>query len=48
MPYSNGIFKFRMELPPEYNDVNVVPRIFFITPVFNPLVNLQARHRMSM
>lgn len=37
--YSNGIFKFRMDLAPEYNDVGLLPRVRFTTPVFNPLVN---------
>lgn len=38
-PYTNGIFKFRMTLPPQYNDVDTYPRIFFTSFVFNPHVN---------
>lgn len=36
--YANGIFKFRIELPQEYNDRNAWPRVFFTTRVYSPLV----------
>ncbi len=36
--YSNAIFKFTIELPPEYNEVNAWPRIVFSTDVYNPHV----------
>ncbi|CAM9215588.1 unnamed protein product [Choristocarpus tenellus] len=37
--YANGIFKFRVELPLEYNDVNSWPVIIFTSYMFNPLVS---------
>lgn len=36
--YSDAIFKFTIELPPEYNEVNAWPRIVFSTDVYNPHV----------
>lgn len=39
--YSNAIFKFTMELPEGYNDVNTFPEITFDTKVYNPYVNDQ-------
>jgi ubiquitin-protein ligase len=36
--YSDAIFKFTIELPPEYNGVNSWPRIVFSTNVYNPHV----------
>ena len=36
--YSDAIFKFTIELPPEYNEVNAWPRIVFSTAVYNPHV----------
>ncbi|CAM9115268.1 unnamed protein product, partial [Discosporangium mesarthrocarpum] len=39
--YAGGIFKFRVDLPPEYNDVNTWPAITFTSQVFNPLVSPQ-------
>eukprot|EP00532_Pseudo-nitzschia_australis_P020784 CAMPEP_0168287290 /NCGR_PEP_ID=MMETSP0142_2-20121227/2092_1 /TAXON_ID=44445 /ORGANISM="Pseudo-nitzschia australis, Strain 10249 10 AB" /LENGTH=245 /DNA_ID=CAMNT_0008232573 /DNA_START=88 /DNA_END=823 /DNA_ORIENTATION=- len=38
-PFTNGIFKFRLSLPPKYNDTNMWPRIIFSGHVFNPYVN---------
>ena len=33
------MFKFRIDLPPEYNDVGTWPAVTFVgAPVFNPLV----------
>lgn len=37
--YANGIFKFRIELPPEYNDENAWPRVFFTSRMYSPLVD---------
>ncbi|CAM9848765.1 unnamed protein product [Chrysoparadoxa australica] len=37
--YANAIFKFRVELPAEYNDKGTWPRVVFTTPIFNPLVD---------
>jgi len=37
--FSNGIFKFRVDLPNEYNDVNTWPVITFYSKIFNPLVH---------
>ena len=37
--YRNGVFRFQLLLPAEYNSVGSVPRIIFTTPVFNPLVD---------
>mmetsp|Transcript_6500 Transcript_6500/g.9519 ORF Transcript_6500/g.9519 Transcript_6500/m.9519 type:complete len:260 (+) Transcript_6500:169-948(+) len=36
--YSDAVFKFTMELPEEYNDVNTWPRITFSQWVYNPHV----------
>jgi ubiquitin-protein ligase len=36
--YSDAIFKFTIELPPAYNEVNAWPRIVFSTDVYNPHV----------
>eukprot|EP00522_Entomoneis_paludosa_P013855 CAMPEP_0172447876 /NCGR_PEP_ID=MMETSP1065-20121228/7046_1 /TAXON_ID=265537 /ORGANISM="Amphiprora paludosa, Strain CCMP125" /LENGTH=233 /DNA_ID=CAMNT_0013199247 /DNA_START=52 /DNA_END=753 /DNA_ORIENTATION=+ len=40
-PFTNGIFKFQLKLPPTYNDVNQHPKIIFTSSVFNPHVNPQ-------
>lgn len=37
-PYTNGIFKFRLTLPPHYNDVDAHPTIVFTSYVYNPHV----------
>lgn len=37
--FSNGIFKFQVELPQAYNDINAYPKIIFTSYVFNPHVN---------
>mmetsp|Transcript_17985 Transcript_17985/g.23438 ORF Transcript_17985/g.23438 Transcript_17985/m.23438 type:complete len:260 (+) Transcript_17985:39-818(+) len=37
--YASGVFKFRVELPPNYNDYNVWPKICFKTKVYSPMVN---------
>lgn len=37
--YTNGIFKFQIQLPEKYNDVNTRPRIMFTSHVYNPHVN---------
>ena len=38
-PYMNGIFKFTLELPMMYNDVNTHPTIKFTSRVYNPYVD---------
>lgn len=38
-PYTNGIFKFQLTLPPKYNDVNMWPEITFSSYVYNPYVD---------
>lgn len=37
--YRDGIFKLRIELPPDYNGLGTWPKIFFTTPVYSPLVH---------
>ena len=37
--YASGVFKFRVELPPEYNDVGAWPRVFFTSRIYSPLVD---------
>jgi len=37
--YSGGIFKFQLQVPPNYNDKNAWPQITFTTFVYNPLVD---------
>lgn len=37
--YKDGVFKFTLTLPPEYNDVNAYPRVVFNTRVYNPCVD---------
>jgi ubiquitin-protein ligase len=39
--YTNGIFKFMLKLPPEYNGVDAHPQIVFSSYVFNPHVNAE-------
>ena len=36
--YRNGVFRFTMTLPLEYNSFNIYPEIIFSPPVFNPLI----------
>lgn len=38
-PFTNGIFKFRIKLPPRYNDFNAWPSIRFTSRVYNPHVD---------
>jgi ubiquitin-protein ligase len=38
-PFTNGIFKFQLRLPPKYNDVNMWPHIIFSSYVYNPYVD---------
>jgi len=38
-PFTNGIFKFKLTLPPKYNDTNMWPNIVFASHVYNPYVN---------
>lgn len=38
-PFTNGIFKFKLELPALYNDVNTHPIIQFTSQVYNPYVD---------
>jgi len=37
--YAGGIFKFQLQVPPNYNDKNAWPQITFTTFVYNPLVD---------
>jgi hypothetical protein len=37
--YKNGIFRFKMTLPPTYNSLGSTPQITFTPPIFNPLVD---------
>eukprot|EP00904_Undaria_pinnatifida_P010373 jgi/Undpi1/6466/HiC_scaffold_20.g08945.m1 len=37
--YANGVFKFRVELPADYNDVGTWPVVRFTSSVFNPMVS---------
>jgi ubiquitin-protein ligase len=37
--YTNGIFKFQLTLPPEYNSMDSHPKITFFSYVYNPHVN---------
>ena len=41
-PFTNGIFKFELKLPPTYNDVNQHPRIIFSSYVYNPHVDVDS------
>jgi len=41
--YRSGVFRFKMDLQKQYNSVNSYPKIYFITPVFNPLVGSEVR-----
>mmetsp|Transcript_49247 Transcript_49247/g.73278 ORF Transcript_49247/g.73278 Transcript_49247/m.73278 type:complete len:241 (+) Transcript_49247:133-855(+) len=38
-PYANGVFKFQIRLPPQYNDRNAWPLITFSSFVYNPHVD---------
>ena len=37
--YRDGVFRFVMTLPPEYNDINTHPSIFFTPPIYHPLIH---------
>ncbi len=37
--YRDGIFRFQINLPKEYNDTNTHPEIIFSPPIFNPLID---------
>ncbi|KDO19005.1 hypothetical protein SPRG_15754 [Saprolegnia parasitica CBS 223.65] len=37
--YRNGIFKFSIHLPDDYNGIGTYPRVEFYTKVFHPFVN---------
>lgn len=37
--YKDGVFKFTLTLPPEYNDVDTFPRVVFQSRVYNPCVD---------
>ena len=41
-PFTNGIFKFQLQLPPTYNDVNQHPKIIFSSYVYNPHVDVES------
>jgi ubiquitin-protein ligase len=38
--YKDGVFRFRIDLPPGYNDINMHPLVTFTPPVFNPLIDM--------
>jgi ubiquitin-protein ligase len=38
-PFTNGIFKFELELPLQYNDINQHPEITFTSAIYNPYVD---------
>jgi len=38
-PYTNGIFKFQLKLPPKYNDASMWPQITFLSYVYSPYVD---------
>mmetsp|Transcript_8254 Transcript_8254/g.17945 ORF Transcript_8254/g.17945 Transcript_8254/m.17945 type:complete len:261 (-) Transcript_8254:259-1041(-) len=38
-PYANGVFKFKLRLPPRYNDVGTYPLVRFVSYVYNPHVH---------
>lgn len=38
-PFTNGIFKFELELPVQYNGINEHPEINFTSAVYNPYVD---------
>jgi ubiquitin-protein ligase len=42
-PFTNGIFKFQLKLPKEYNDTDKWPTIVFDSHVYNPYVNEETR-----
>mmetsp|Transcript_18692 Transcript_18692/g.45135 ORF Transcript_18692/g.45135 Transcript_18692/m.45135 type:complete len:227 (+) Transcript_18692:385-1065(+) len=42
-PFTNGIFKFQLKLPKEYNDTDKWPQIVFDSDVYNPHVNEETR-----
>lgn len=37
--YRDGVFRFQMSLPYNYNGWNSHPRIVFTPPIFNPLID---------
>lgn len=37
--YSDGIFRFKITLPPEYNSPGTCPAVVFTPPIFHPLVD---------
>lgn len=37
--YRDGVFRFVMNLPLSYNDMNTHPEIIFTPPIFNPLID---------
>jgi len=38
--YREGVFRFRIDLTPAYNDINTHPLVTFTPPIFNPLVDM--------
>jgi ubiquitin-protein ligase len=43
--YADGVFKFRIELPAEYPETTLLPKVYFETqhvPLFNPLIQAQS------
>ena len=42
--YRNGVFRFKLEIPKNYNSLNSHPKITFTPPVFNPLIDPKVIH----
>lgn len=37
--YREGVFRFRIDLPPNYNEIGTYPLVTFTPPIFNPLID---------
>ena len=37
--WRNGVFRFVINLPENYNGINTFPEVLFTPPVFNPLIH---------
>ena len=46
--YAKGVFKFRIDVPKEYNDINTLPTLTFSTSVYNPYVNEKVRRSRNV
>ena len=43
--YRDGIFRFTIDLPPNYNSVGSYPTVTFNPPIFNPFINSSVKYR---